>query len=180
MAVQKYNYEIPETLFQTIETEFDAETIANKYLESKNEAIFEDYGKKWMQRTYELGTKPENIDRAYEVLKTVAQQTGTLLFPHEAQRFIEIAYLSVHLMSGIDIYTANAKELSFKVHDGTCKIYEALKAGLDPDELQALPCKKVCLTALNTIFKSLKMTVTVSMLNEMPKDGFCLFCAKKK
>jgi len=180
MAVQKYNYEIPETLFQMIETEFDGETIANKYLESKNAAVFEDYGKKWMQRTYELGIKSENIDRAYEVLKAVAQDTATLLFPHEAQRFIEIAYLSVHLMSGVDIYTANAKELSFKVHDGTCKIYEALKTGLDADELQALPCKKACLTAVNTIFKLLKMTVHISMPNEMPRDGFCLFCAKKK
>ncbi len=180
MAVQKYNYEIPEALFQAIEAEFDAATIANKYLESKNAALFEDYGKKWMQRTYELGIKPENLDRSYEMLKKVAQKTGTLLFPHEAQRFIEIAYLSVHLMSGVDIYTANAKELSFKVHDGTCQIYEALKLSLKPDELQALPCKKACLSAVNTIFKLLKMNVDVSTLNEMPKDGFCLFSAKKK
>ena len=180
MTVQKYNYEIPETLFQAIETEFDGATITKKYLESKNAALFEDYGKKWMQRTYELGIKPENLDRSYEMLKKVAQKTGTLLFPHEAQRFIEIAYLSVHLMSGVDIFTANAKELSFKVHEGTCKIYEALKAGMNPEELQTLPCKKACLSAVDTIFKLLKMNVDVSMLSEMPKDKFCLFSAKKK
>jgi hypothetical protein len=180
MSVQKYNYEISEALFQAIESEFDGRAIATKYLASKNAAVFEEYGKKLMQRTYELGTKPENLDRSYEMLKKVAQKTGTLLFPHEAQRFIEIAYLSVHLMSGVDIYTVNAKELSFKVHEGTCKIYEALKASLSPDELQTLPCKKACLSAVDTIFKLLKMNVDVSMLSEMPNDKFCLFSAKKK
>ncbi|HUX98424.1 MAG TPA: hypothetical protein VMV49_02605 [Candidatus Deferrimicrobium sp.] len=178
--MQKYDYNIPEELFQTIEKEFDGDIIAKKYLESKDASLFETYGKKWMERTYELGTKPENMDRAYEVLKMAAQKTGELLFPHEAQRFIEIAYLSVHLMSGVNIYTANAKELSFQVNDGQCKIYEPLKINLSADELSALPCKHACLTAVNTIFRILKIPVDVSMLSEMSKDGFCSFCANKK
>ena len=180
MSVQKYNYHIPEELFQTIETEFDGEKIAKKYLESKDSSIFEEYGKNWMERTYELGKKPENSDRTYEMIKMAAEKTGQLLFPHEAQRFIEIAYLSVHLMSGVNIYTANVEELSFKVMDGTCKIYETLKTGLSEAELQSLPCKGACLSALKTIFALLDMNVEVSIPNEMPKDGFCLFRAVKK
>lgn len=180
MTVQKYNYKISEELFQAIEKEFDGEAIAKKYLETKDDSIFKPYGKDWMTRTYELGTKPENIDRTYEMMKIAAEKTGELLFPHEAQRFIEIAYLSIHLMSGVNIYTATATELSFKVLDGQCKIYETLKSGLSEDELKALPCKGACLAAVKTIFDLLKMGVDVSMDAEMPKDGFCLFCATKK
>ena len=77
-----FQFHISEELFQTIETEFDVEAIAKKYLESKDISIFEKYGKNWMQRTYELGTKPENIDRTYEMIKLAAEKTGELLFPH--------------------------------------------------------------------------------------------------
>lgn len=180
MTVEKYEYNISEALFQTIEKEFDGEAIAKNYIDTKDASLFEEYGKKWMTRTFELGSKPENLDRAYEVLKTVAKKTGRLLFPHEAQRFIEIAYLSVHLMTGLNIYTATLNDFSFKVTDGECKIYETLKTGLSADELGALPCKGACLSGLNTIFKLLKMNTAVTMSQEMPKDGFCLFCAKKK
>ncbi len=180
MATPKYNYRISEDLFQTIEQEFDGKTIAKKFLETKDPSIFEEYGKNWMTRTYELGTKPEYIDRTYEMIKIAAKKTGQLLFPHEAQRFIEIAYLSVHLMSGVNIYTATANELSFKVMEGQCSIYETLKAELPEDELATLPCKSACLSAVKTIFKILKMPVDVSMPNIMPKDGFCLFKSIKK
>ncbi len=180
MAVKKYNYKISEDLFQAIETEFDGDAIAKKFLEAKDASVFEAYGKNWMTRTYELGTKPENIDHTYEMIKQAAEKTGQLLFPHEAQRFIEIAYLSVHLMSGVNIYTANVKEFSFKVMDGQCKIYETLKTSMTEDELNTLPCKGACLTAVKTIFDILKMDVAVSNPNEMPKDGFCLFHAEKK
>ncbi len=180
MSVQKYNYSISEDLFQAIEKEFDGEAIAKKFLETKDASVFEENGKNWMVRTHELGTKPENIDRTYEMMKLAAEKTGQLLFPHEAQRFIEIAYLSVHLMTGVNIYTANAKELSFKVLDGQCKIYESLKLGLSENELKSLPCKGACLTAVKTIFNILKMKVDASMPNQMPNDGFCLFRAEKK
>ncbi len=180
MSVPKYNYHIPDELFQAIEQEFDGDTIGKKYMASEDASIFEEYGRNWMKRTYELGIKPENIDRAYEVLKIAAEKTGELLFPHEAQRFIEIAYLSVHLMSGLNIHTANIHELSFKVKQGQCKIYETLKTGLAQEKLNDLPCKGSCLSAIKTIFEILKMPVTVSMTAEMPSDGFCLFLAEKK
>ena len=180
MTVQKYNYRISEDLFQAIEKEFDGETIAKKFLEAKDASLFETYGKDWMTRTYELGTKPENIDHTYEMIKRASEKTGQLLFPHEAQRFIEIAYLSVHLMSGLSIYTANAAEFSYKVIDGQCKIYKTLKSSLAEEELNKMTCKRACLTAVKTIFDILKMDVAVSMPNEMPKDGYCLFHAEKK
>ena len=103
-----------------------------------------------------------------------------MLFPHEAQRFIEIANLSVHLMSGVNINTSNAAEFSYKVMDKQCSIYETLKSTLSEEELNKLPCKGACLTAVKTIFDILKMDVDVSMRNEMPRDGFCLFHVDKK
>lgn len=180
MSTQKFEYSISEELFQAIEQEFDGKTIAQRYLQSKDATIFETYGANWMRRTYELSIKPEYLDHTYEMIKQAAKKTGQLLFPHEAQRFIEIAYLSVHLMSGVNIYIANAQELGYKVQDGKCSIYEALKEGLSSSELQALPCKVACLTALQTLFKLLDMSIDISMPSKMPKDGFCLFCARKK
>ncbi|MHA1268873.1 MAG: hypothetical protein ACTSPY_03725 [Candidatus Helarchaeota archaeon] len=176
----KYNYKISEEFFTTIENEFNGETIAKEYLKTKDPSVFEIWGKKWMERTYELGLKPENIDRTYEIIKIAAEKTGQLLFPHEAQRFIELAYLSVHLMSGVNIYTATVDELSFKVMEGECTIYETLKNEIDLNNEVELPCKNACITAIKTLFDLLKMDVEVSILNEMQKDGFCLFCSKKK
>ena len=83
-------------------------------------------------------------------------------------------------MSGVNIHTANANEFSFKVMDGQCKIFEILKTKMSEEELAALPCKGACLSAVQTIFDILKMDVAVSIKNEMPKDGFCLFNADKK
>ena len=181
MMTPKFDYNIPKELFKIIEEEFGGAKIAEKYLESKDVSVFEEWGKNLMEKTYELGTKPEYNDHMYDLIKLSAEKTGEITFPHEAQRFIEIVCLSIHLMGVVLIQTANIKELSFSIVKGTCSIHNKLKESLSEEELKSLPCKSGCLTTWKTIFNILKMDdVEVSQTQEIPCDGMCTFLAQKK
>ena len=157
MMTPKFDYNIKEELFKIIEEEFAGAKIAEKYLESKDISVFEEWGKNLMKKTYELGIKPEYNDHMYDMVKLSAEKTGEIRFPHEAQRFIEIACLSIHLMSVVLIQTAYDKELSFSIVEGTCTVHNKLKEALSEDELKSLSCKGGCLTTWKTIFNVLKM-----------------------
>ena len=134
-----------------------------------------------MEKTYELGTKTEFNDHMYDMIKLAAKETGEVKFPHEPQRFIEIANLSIHYMSSLLIQTANNKELSYSVQEENCSIYAALKEGLNGDELLKLPCRACCLTAFGKIFEILEINdVVISQMQEIPKDGICTFSAGRK
>ncbi|HEA70422.1 hypothetical protein LCGC14_1268870 [marine sediment metagenome] len=180
MMQPKFNYNISEELFKSIEDQFGGAKIAGKYIESKDDSIFKDWGRNLMEKVYELGTKPEFNDHLYEMVQMVAEKTGEVKFPHEAQRFIEIACLSIHLMSVVLIQTAYNKELSFSIVEGTCTVHNKLKEALSEEDLKALPCKGGCLTTWKTIFNILKMDdVEVSQTQEIPSDKMCTFLAKK-
>ncbi|MHA2401013.1 MAG: hypothetical protein ACXADU_19270 [Promethearchaeota archaeon] len=181
MMQPKYNYNLPEELFKAIEDEFAGALIAQKYLETKDVTVFDDWGKSLMEKAYELGKKPEYVDHTYEMIQMVDDETGEGRFPHEAQRFIEIACLSIHLMSVVLIQTAYPKELSFSIEEQNCTVYNKLKESLNEEELKALPCKGGCLTTWKTIFNILKMDdVKVSQTQEIPNNGMCTFLAERK
>jgi len=181
MMQPKYNFNIPEELFKTIEDEFGGEIIAQKYLDSKDITVFNEWGKNLMETTYKIGTKPEFVDHTYEMIKMVDDKTGEGRFPHEAQRFIEIACLSIHLMSVVLIQTAYLKELSFSIIEGECTVHKKLKESLSEDEVNSLPCKGGCKTAWQTIFNILKMNdVEIRQTQEIPREGMCTFLATKK
>ncbi|MEM2133571.1 MAG: hypothetical protein QXG44_01875 [Candidatus Jordarchaeaceae archaeon] len=174
---EKYDFYIKDELFETIEKEFDGEAIAKKYAASKNIKDFEEWGKQLMLRTMELSDQEKYRDRTYEVLLEAAKKTGQLIFPHVAQRYIEIAYLSVHLMGIVQIEANNAQELSFKVVENDCKIYQSLKNLISQEELKKLPCQAACLSALKTVFDKMGFQVKLNMLQKMPESGVCYFQA---
>ncbi len=181
MMTPRYDYNIKEEFFKTLENEFGGAIIAKKYLESKDISVFAEWGKKLMEKTYELGIKPEYNDHMYDMIKLSADKTGEIRFPHEAQRFIEIACLSIHLMSVVLIQTSYNKELSFSIVEDTCTVHNKLKEALSEEEIKSLPCKGGCLTTWKTIFDILKMdNVEVRQTQEIPKDGMCTFLAQKK
>lgn len=181
MQTTKRNYNVSEELFKAIEKEFSGKGIAQKFLNSKDPSAFDEWGKNWMKKAFEEGSKPEFNDHLYVMVKQEAEKTGEILFPHEAQRFIELAYLSTHRMSVVNIETSYNKELSFSIMENTCTIYNILSESLTKSEIQELPCKGACNNAIKEIFDLLKMdNVTVTQKHEMPKDGFCTFCAQKK
>ncbi len=181
MMQPKYNYNIPEELFKSIENDFAGAKIAQKYLDSKDASVFIEWGKGLMEKTYELGIKSEYRDHLYEMVQMVAEKTGEVAFPHEAQRFIEITCLSIHLMSVVLIQTAYNKELSFSIVEGTCTVHNALKEAQSEADLQSLPCKDGCRSTWQTIFNILKMAdIEVAQTQEMPNDGMCTFLALRK
>ena len=176
------NYRISNEVFEAIENEFKAETIAKKYIETKDPKLFKEYGKKLMDLTYELGTKAENVDRIYEMVQIAANQTGgEVRFPYEPQRFIEIAFLSVHFMPILRVRISNQHEEMFTVDEKHCGIYKHLKEGLNEKELESLPCQDACIGAATRIFELLKMDdVTISQIEKMPETNACTFSAKRK
>ncbi|MFW9951581.1 MAG: hypothetical protein ACFFKA_15810 [Candidatus Thorarchaeota archaeon] len=181
MMQPNFNYNISEELFAAIENNFSGELIASKYIESKDKALFEKWGKDWMDYTYKLAIKPEYNDHMFDMIKLAYEKTEEVKFPHEAQRFIEIANLAIHYMSVLLIQTANNKELSYSVEAENCSVYQKLKESLTAKELDSLPCKLACRTALNRIFNLLEIEgVSVSQIQEVPKDGLCTFLAEKK
>lgn len=181
MIQPNFNYNLSEELFKSIEDQFGGKIIAERYLQSKDASVFTEWGKELMEKAYELGVKPEYIDHLYEMVQMVAEKTGEVKFPHEAQRFIEIACLSIHLMSVVLIQTAYNKELSFSIVEGTCTVHNKLKEALSEEELRSLPCKEGCLTSWKTIFEILNMDdVEVSQTQEIPSDKMCTFLAQKK
>jgi len=181
MMTPRFDYNIKEELFKTIEDEFGGAKIAEKYLESKDVSVFDEWGINLMKKTYELGIKPEFNDHMYDMVKLSAEKTGEIRFPHEAQRFIEIACLSIHLMSVVLIQTAYNKELSFSIVEGTCTVHNKLKEALSEEELNLLPCKGGCLKTWKTIFELLKMDdVEINQTQEIPKERMCTFLAQRK
>ncbi|MHA1580533.1 MAG: hypothetical protein ACTSUQ_13025 [Candidatus Freyarchaeota archaeon] len=177
---EKYQFYIADELYETIEKEFDGEEIAKKYAQSKSIEDFKEYGKKLMERTMELSDQEKYRDRTYEVLLEAAKKTGQLIFPHVAQRYIEIAYLSVHLMPVVQIEVNNSQELSFKVYEEECKIYQALKNLISEEELKTLPCQHACLALLQTVFDEMGFDVEITIPEKMPDNGNCFFRTLRK
>ena len=128
----------------------------------------------------ELSDQEKYRDRTYEVLLEAAKKTGQLIFPHVAQRYIEIAYLSVHLMPVVQIEVNNSRELSFRVYEEECKIYQSLKNLISQEELKTLPCQHACLTLLQTVFDEMGFDVEITMPEKMPDNGNCFFRALRK
>ena len=134
-----------------------------------------------MKKTLELGELDKYRDRTYELLLEESKKAGgRFYFPHVPQRFLEMAYLSVHLMPIVKIITSNAKELSFKVDEKDCSIYNSLKPLISEDDLKSLPCQNACLFCLKTLFDNFNMDVDLKMPKKMSEDGFCLFEVIKK
>ncbi|MEM3526331.1 MAG: hypothetical protein QXV37_02865 [Candidatus Jordarchaeaceae archaeon] len=177
---EKYQYNIADELFNIIEKEFDAETIAKKYAETRSIKDLEEYGEQLMKRTMELSDQEKYRDRTYEVLLEAAKKTGELIFPHVAQRYIEIAYLSVHLMPILRMEANNSQELSFKVLEDECKIYQFLKNLISEEELKSLPCQAACLSCLKTVFDKMGFKVELNILKKMPENGECFFQVLRK
>ncbi|WXG41697.1 MAG: hypothetical protein WED07_13195 [Candidatus Freyarchaeum deiterrae] len=177
---EKYQYYITDELFNTIEKEFDAEAIAKKYAKTKSIKDFEEYGKQLMKRTMELSNQEKYRDHTYEILIEAAKKTGELVFPHVAQRYIEIAYLSVQLMPLLQVEANNSQEFSFRVFENDCKIYQSLKNLISEKELKELPCQAACLSCLKTVFDEMEFKVELTMPEKMPESGDCYFQAVKK
>ncbi|TAK29472.1 MAG: hypothetical protein EPO21_21475 [Chloroflexota bacterium] len=143
-------------------------------IESAAQEIFAGYGARLMQRALELGE--EYTDQTYEVLKAGAKKTGRLYFPHVAQRFLEVSYLATQAISAVDIVENNHYRMIIRL-DPDCVIYTGVGEACGSGVSAQMPCRHVCLTALNTLFDALRLDIGVAQELSMGQDGQCRFVA---
>jgi hypothetical protein len=173
-------------MIKMIHEEFDPEKVSTAYAElvKKTPAdklpeaakkFFEDWGKRWMNRSLELGEK--YTDRTYEVLRDAADKTGVLAFPLIPERFVEIAYLSTQPIYTVPIVENGARGLTFKM--AFCDYYKGFREKAGEEVTDTLHCKHMCLAACRTAFESFGFKVNVGMDYTMPADGFCQFSIRR-
>ncbi|MFZ5644405.1 MAG: hypothetical protein ACOY46_12515 [Bacillota bacterium] len=140
------------------------------------QSVFSDYGRKWADRTIEMGEK--YVERTYEIIKEAAKKTGRLAFPHIPQRFIEIGYLATQPMEFLNIVVNNHYELIFRVDE--CATFSGLIDKCGSEVAGEMPCRHACISFCDSIFKAFNMNVDFAAESLRSKDGYCQFRAANK
>jgi len=185
--VKNYSYELNPEMLKLLGEEFDVDKLTTRFAESvqgKDKAeiaaigkdLFEDYGRRWMKKTIELGEAYP--DRTYEVLLEAIDKTGGYLkFSLLPQRFIEIAYLSTQQLSILPIVENNHSRLVYRMVD--CKTFKNIREKCGDEIANLMTCKHGCLTACRTVHQDLDVDALTQMTAAMPEDNYCQFVAKK-
>lgn len=182
----KYSFELNIDMLKLIAQEFKPATIVSDFartikgkkgeeVEVIGKKIFEEYGSDWMKRAIQLSE--EYPDRTYEVMKEAADKTGMLVFPHIAQRFLEIAYLSTHELSTLPVVENNYQNLIYKMVD--CQIWSNMKETCGDTIAKLLPCRYACLAACQAVGRELGMDLIIEMNATMPKTDYCEFALRR-
>lgn len=182
-----YSYELNPEMLKLLREEFDLDKTTTEFANSvkgksadqaaeAGKAFFEDFGKRWMKKTHQLGD--EYPDRTYEVLLQAIDKTdGWLKFALLPQRFIEIAYLSTQDLASMPIIENNTHRLIYRMTN--CNMYQGLKDKCGEETANKLPCQHACLTACKTIHQDLDIDANITMDATIPKDGYCEFAARR-
>ncbi len=140
------------------------------------EEHFRDYGRRWMDRSLELGNQYR--DRAYETLLAAAAKTGEMAFPFIPERFIEIAYLSTQPIYSLPI-TENTKN-AFGYKMVFCDTIENLREQCGDALADQLPCREGCLAAAERAFTANGFDVEVTQDASIIDGDFCQFSVRRK
>ena len=183
-----YSFDLNEDMIDILRKEFAVEDIASKFMalikgkttpeiENIGKEIFESYGQKLIKRTLQLGD--EYPDRTIEVIMEAVDRSGKqfLIWPHAAQRYIEIAYLSTQNILKLPIVLNNQYELAYKVPQ--CLLFRTIKEKNNSDVANIMTCKHACLKILDTAIHYLGMAAIISMTKSNAVDGYCEFSARK-
>jgi hypothetical protein len=182
-----WTFDLSEEMVDRIKNEFDphdaVEELAKK-IEGKSpaeaqkvaEEYFADYGRRWMDRSLELGNQYR--DRTYETLVAAAQKTAEMAFPFIPERFIEIAYLSTQPIYSLPIVENTKMRFAFKM--AFCDTIEALREQCGDALADALPCRTGCLAATERAFSANGFAVVVAQEASIVSDDFCQFSVTRK
>ncbi len=182
-----WTFDLAEDLIDSIKSEFDpndavgelAPRVAGKPAGEAEEAalqFFTNYGRRWMDRTLELGEK--HSDRAYETLKAAAERTGELAFPFIPERFVEIAYLATQPIYSLPIVENTVNTFSYKMV--FCDTITALREQCGDELADRLPCRAGCLAAAERAFTSKGFNVVVSQDSRLSDGEFCQFTVRRE
>lgn len=171
-----YTWDLAEEMITRLESEFGPEALRAglRAAAGPRDAFFADFGRRWMERTLELGEKYS--DRTYEVLKAAAAKTGSLAFPFIPERFVEIAYLATQPIYTLPVVENGARGLVFRVP--FCDYVKTVREELGEEEAALLPCKEACLAACRLAFERFGFNVRVGMDAAVPKDDYCQFSVR--
>lgn len=184
-AETQYSFDLAEELVQQLEQEFGPEALQGELQkafgggdgpqETQADRFFADFGRRWMQRTIELGE--QYTDRAYETLKEAAKKVESLSFPFISQRFIEIAYLSTQPVYTLPIVENSGRGLTFRMP--FCGYFKAIKEAMGEGFADRLHCKNACLAACQAAFEHFGFDVAVTMDAAVPEDEYCQFSIRR-
>lgn len=182
-TTEGYSYDLAEEMVQQLEQEFGPDSLRGEMqkafdgtpAEEEAASFFSDFGRRWMERTIELGE--QHTDRTYETLQKAAKGIEELRFPFLSQRFIEIAYLSTQPIYTVPISENGAQGLVFKMP--FCGYFKAIQESQGEDFANQLYCKSACRTACEKAFQHFGFKVNVGMDATMPADEYCQFSIRK-
>jgi hypothetical protein len=183
---EELSFDIDQRILDTISQEFDvkklidnfAKSIENKKVEEIEgiaKKVFGEYGRNLMTRAIELGEKYS--DRTYEVMKEVAKKTGVGPFPHVPQRFLEIFNMGTQ-QNVLKVVVNTTSQLTHRV--GPCVFLDAIRQKCGEDVAKLLTCKHIDLSALETLYNNLNLSVDVRMEASIPSEGYCQFTVVRK
>lgn len=180
-----YVFDLAEDMVNQLEQEFGPDALSKEMANSFDgepeaaaaEQFFADFGRRWMERSIELGEQEQNQDRTYQVLQQTAKEVPELLFPFFSQRYIEIAYLSTQPIYTVPIMENGTRGLVFKMP--FCGYFKAIQDAQGEEFANQLHCKSTCLAACEKAFSHFGHDVNVAMDSTMPADGFCQFSIRK-
>lgn len=150
-----------------------AEDVKGKSAEAAKDA-FERFGRELMAATVEL-VDGKYMDRAGEMLKKVAKQTG-ITFPHEVERYIELSIIGLRPFDRWNIAESTIKKLCIQVQ--SCAINKGLEDGGVEGAAQ-VPCKALCLASFAAAAEKTGDTLSIEMTKTLPQDGMCEFVLTK-
>ncbi len=187
IAPHPYSFELNTDMIGLIRKDFDPPLVVSEFAkalaekggeqaEVVAEKVFGKYGTEWMRKSVQLGE--EYPDRTYEVLRIAADKTGELVFPLVLQRFMEIAYLSTQQFRKLNIVENWSRRLVYMLKD--CYMFKTLQEKCGAEVANSLPCRHVCLAAIQTASQELRMDVSVEMEAMMVKDGYCQFAINRR
>lgn len=182
-----WSFDLSDELVDRLKAEFRpddaveklAPTVAGKPVDEATkiaEGFFADYGRRWMDRTLELGE--EYADRTYLNLKAAVAKTGELGFPFIAERFLEVAYLSTQPIYSLPIVEASRSAFTFKMV--FCDTITELREQCGDELADRLPCRQACLTAVERAFTASGYPVVVRQDASVIGGEFCQFTARPK
>ncbi len=182
-----WSFDLSDELVDRIRAEFEPDSaveelaakIASRPVDEAAqtaEAFFGDYGRRWMDRTLELGE--EYAERTYLNLKAAVEKTGEMGFPLIPERFVEIAYLSTQPIYSLPIVEASRNAFSFKMV--FCDTITELREQCGDELADRLPCSKGCLAAVERAFSATGYPADVVQEASVIGGEFCQFTARPR
>ncbi|MCE7928075.1 MAG: hypothetical protein DYG91_06170 [Chloroflexi bacterium CFX7] len=182
-----WSFDLSDELVDRIRGEFEpddvvaelAPKVAGKPIgeaEGIARAYFVEFGRRWMDRTIELGE--EYADRTYLNLKAAVAKTGEMGFPLIPERFIEVAYLSTQPIYSLPIVEASRDAFVFKMV--FCDTIAELREQCGDELADRLPCSNGCLAAVDRAFSATGYPADVVQDASVVGGEFCQFTARPR